>query len=330
MTDFLTGLLNRTQSTEIALQRRRPSLFEPNTGLLAMRGHTSELLTGETDQEQITANDRRDNGSNNLPPVGIPSQSPSYTAPRQSGESASLFTDFSIRLPEQHAEGAQSSFNKPGLASGDVIHHTEHVQTIREIQIEKPARPAEANTLAPQSKGATEKLIERSAAQIVPLPLQRIETIREIQMEKPIVRALSDNDNTPVVPAKTVTPAQFPAKAQTTTAPQGNHERVVQAEVRITPVQAPKADTLSPKPKEQVVRDMAATPVAGVGRNTRRESADFPEAQRVTEPTPTIQVTIGRIEVRATQQPANSPSTRSSTPRLSLEDYLRQRNGGGR
>ncbi len=331
MTDFLTGLLNRTQSTEIALQRRRPSLFEPNTGLLAGRGHTPELLPGEADQEQITANDRRNNGSTNLPPVGIPSQSVSHNAPRQAGESASLSTDVSIRrLPEQHAEDTQSSFNKPGIASVDGIHHTEHVQTIREIQIEKPVRPAEANTADPHANRTTERLIERVAPQVVPLPQQRIETIREIQMEKPSVRALTDTDNTPVVPANTVTPAEFAAKAPTTTTPQGNHERVVQADVRVTPVQAPKADTLSPKPKEQVIRDMTATPVAGVGRNTTRESADFAEAQRVTESAPTIQVTIGRIEVRATQLPANSPSTRSSTPLLSLEDYLRQRNGGGR
>ncbi|MDD5267128.1 MAG: hypothetical protein PHO08_08360 [Methylococcales bacterium] len=329
MTDFLTGLLNRTQNTQIALQRRRPSLFEPNIGFLAVRGHAAELLTGEADQEQITANDRRNNGSN-TPAVGIPSQSALYTAPRQSGESALLPPDASIRLTEQHAEAAQSAFNKPGLASGDVIYHTEHVQTIREIQIEKPVRPAEPNAPAPQSSGATERLIERSSELIVPLPLQRIETLREIQIEKPIVRALTGIDNTPIVPAKTVTPAEPAEKAPSTTAPQSNHERVVQADVRVTPVQAPKADALTPKPKEQIVRDIADTPVAGEGRNKKRESADFAEAQRATEPTPTIQVTIGRIEVRATQQPANSPSTRSSTPRLSLEDYLRQRNGGGR
>lgn len=46
---------------------------------------------------------------------------------------------------------------------------------------------------------------------------------------------------------------------------------------------------------------------------------------------PTIQITIGRIEVRATQPPA-APQRRAaaSSAAMSLDDYLRGRNGGGR
>jgi len=46
-------------------------------------------------------------------------------------------------------------------------------------------------------------------------------------------------------------------------------------------------------------------------------------------PAPTIQVTIGRIEIRATQiadKPAAKPRAANTT--MSLEDYLKQRNGG--
>lgn len=45
---------------------------------------------------------------------------------------------------------------------------------------------------------------------------------------------------------------------------------------------------------------------------------------------PVIQVTIGRIEIRATPPAAAPPKPRSVSPRLTLEDYLRQRNGGKR
>jgi hypothetical protein len=43
-----------------------------------------------------------------------------------------------------------------------------------------------------------------------------------------------------------------------------------------------------------------------------------------------IRVTIGRIEVRATTPPTPIPQQRAkqSAPRLSLDDYLRSRNGG--
>jgi hypothetical protein len=46
------------------------------------------------------------------------------------------------------------------------------------------------------------------------------------------------------------------------------------------------------------------------------------------EPTPTVQITIGRIEVRATSPPAKAEQKQTQTPVLSLDDYLRQRNGG--
>jgi hypothetical protein len=46
-------------------------------------------------------------------------------------------------------------------------------------------------------------------------------------------------------------------------------------------------------------------------------------------PPPTVQVTIGRIEVRAILPPAPAPqpSARPATPRLSLTDYLKQHAG---
>lgn len=50
-------------------------------------------------------------------------------------------------------------------------------------------------------------------------------------------------------------------------------------------------------------------------------------------PAPTIQVTIGRIEVRAISPPVTvtqAQRARTPGPALSLEDYLKQRNGGQR
>lgn len=47
---------------------------------------------------------------------------------------------------------------------------------------------------------------------------------------------------------------------------------------------------------------------------------------------PAIHVTIGRVEVRAVPAPPPAPtrSAAPAAPRLTLEDYLRERNGGGR
>ncbi len=72
------------------------------------------------------------------------------------------------------------------------------------------------------------------------------------------------------------------------------------------------ADAIGPRPARRRERQ-------AVARDARRERA---------EATPTINVTIGRVEVRATQTPA--PAERraeTAAPRMSLDDYLRRRNG---
>jgi hypothetical protein len=59
-----------------------------------------------------------------------------------------------------------------------------------------------------------------------------------------------------------------------------------------------------------------------------------PGAEELSEPSiqPVIRVTIGRVEVRLSQTvlPAPSQPAPSHAPELSLEEYLRQRNGGKR
>ncbi|MEW6496798.1 MAG: hypothetical protein AB1589_30385 [Cyanobacteriota bacterium] len=64
----------------------------------------------------------------------------------------------------------------------------------------------------------------------------------------------------------------------------------------------------------------------------RRNAANFDPTTRLNpvETTPTIQISIGRIEVRASQ-PQTPPARTKSTqrgPTQSLQDYLKQRQGG--
>lgn len=48
----------------------------------------------------------------------------------------------------------------------------------------------------------------------------------------------------------------------------------------------------------------------------------------MSRPEPVINVTIGRIEVRATvSQQKQTPKSESRTPVMSLEEYLRRRSG---
>jgi hypothetical protein len=80
------------------------------------------------------------------------------------------------------------------------------------------------------------------------------------------------------------------------------------------------------KPASIVVRSEQPT-----ARQNTPSQTDVRFVQSATDatPTPTVQVTIGRIEIRATQitdKPAAKLRTANTT--MSLEDYLKQRNGG--
>lgn len=72
------------------------------------------------------------------------------------------------------------------------------------------------------------------------------------------------------------------------------------------------SNTIEPRPARRRERQAAA-------RDAQSVRAEVP---------PTINVTIGRVEVRATQGPAPAPRrAETAAPRMSLDDYLRRRNG---
>lgn len=94
--------------------------------------------------------------------------------------------------------------------------------------------------------------------------------------------------------------------------------------------------SLAPAAPQQVVRARAPQFQAQVG-DSRAEpdrQAGFDSARGLSgpSPSPTVQVTIGRIEIRASQ-PAPRPvatGAKPAAPRMSLDDYLKARSGGSR
>lgn len=100
------------------------------------------------------------------------------------------------------------------------------------------------------------------------------------------------------------------------------------------PVEPPAAETLSAVQAQSVaIRTMEQSPGRQPPwhRQRRLERGGQTAPDPGQQPAPTIQVSIGRIEVRATRPPAPAlPRERTNPSVMSLDEYLRQRSGGGR
>jgi hypothetical protein len=88
--------------------------------------------------------------------------------------------------------------------------------------------------------------------------------------------------------------------------------------------------TPAPAEPNQPVKILPGTPLApGSVTPAQRVSAPLPRPQHTAE-TPSIQVTIGRVEVRAVApQPQPSRQKPAQARMMSLDEYLRQRASGG-
>jgi hypothetical protein len=78
------------------------------------------------------------------------------------------------------------------------------------------------------------------------------------------------------------------------------------------------------------LQDRRSSTRTPVGSNNSAPLRDSLENQQYStkEQEPRIQVSIGRIEVKATASPPPKNQSRSASPLLSLDEYLRQRAGG--
>lgn len=83
------------------------------------------------------------------------------------------------------------------------------------------------------------------------------------------------------------------------------------------------------KPANIAVRSAQSTIESLPVKQAGNQHIPFAQSDTETTPAPTIQVTIGRIEIRATQTAEKSTAKpRAASTAMSLDDYLSRRNGG--
>jgi hypothetical protein len=291
MNDLFASLVDRSLARMPVLERRQPTLFEP-----AIDAAFSEPSLQE--KVNFVESESPAQESKQTPKNTAPSPQPSSTL--EAPEAPSVETRPARRRSVRDTPATEEDIERKQLApvSATPVKETrKHEEPTRDVNPSPVAAP-KTLTLTPE---------------------QRIETIVEKTFEREVLKEQ---------------PSAEPAikEIQTFTQPNLQQKPTDRAEAISTQPPAKVEVKHLPSPKEAT----AIKPLAPKNPPPQRDipprmrAAARAEAKRRTEPAaPIINVTIGRVEVRATT-PANGKThaARPAGPRLTLEDYLRSRGKG--
>lgn len=248
-------------------------------------------------------------------------------------------------LPEMSAMQVVASHMSPEITEKGVMRVHESGGENRPIEpITQSVTPSSTSTVgnSDQSRPLETRIEPTSniiAQAMVPqsVPARPPTAVTEVLVEETPLLVTLQNDNksgqtlrpnvtptmVPSTVASTLKVAQSPASSPTT---------------NMTDSSAPLDSQLKPEnqPDDQTSMRQSNTTIKQYNIETQvrpyLRTMPPPSQTPSPNPEPTIQVTIGRIEVRAAP-PASLPKAKTSTSKssmLSLEDYLRQRRGGER
>jgi hypothetical protein len=345
MDNYLSKLVDRALSRAPVIQPRRASLFAPSpyaAGLLGRAANVSfspqhnlqEATFAQTTQVDPAAQDADSARDMNAQTQATPAQE--QRTHLEADDTGQRIRSRATRPQPLDVNVAQESFTSP---QAQTVHRpsapratslrTEHTQS--ETAAPRASSPVHAfsETEQDQARLATVRPHDRRAAELdesahaaeAKLAVLRARLGRDEQevqqFEGDIARAHTQARRRSEAADERENLAHTPPDAHDDAA----HARQKQREQRAAEAaHVPQNKEQAPSSAQQIVRVVPA-PVM-----PRRAAAEaVPRA-----PAPTVQVTIGRIEVRATNAPAPARHTNVPAPRLSLEEYLRQRSGGHR
>ncbi|BAZ37706.1 hypothetical protein NIES4101_36290 [Calothrix sp. NIES-4101] len=302
MSDFISNIVARSNNQLETVGPRLPSLFEPGV---------------ETRNLSIAGDLEQDMGINHPLVENLPSpRRKNQVAEIGQSESESLSTTSQEsnqmgREPQQQIDGEKTGY----------IFHRGGDESANSVNSEFSSRSQVPAPINPIGETQT-NFVTNNYFQLGELQTQKLPELRVIQQ---------------LITKETVTKEVFPSTERTATTPEVQQinppqpatklEQIILAitpqETPTNPEKSPIPLDLSPIPTQTLIPPPQITPQVSVVKKLQ----PVPEK---TETTPTINVTIGRIEIRATTTTPASPSTkpREKPAVMSLEEYLRQRGGG--
>ncbi len=255
--------------------------------------------------------------------TGVRPRSPSLFGPLADSVVAPRIAEFAEETSEATAlPPLQPSRRRQQMVAGAENFHSETSRAIPTFN--RPVTAATAPARLEETAPSTQNRSRESTASFVPAEIRPTLARDEFTSRAPVRGAAF-----PSVPAPP--------------------ERIVRESVRetfrtevIAPSEAPRMEKVpaSPAVAPQISqtsarvapRPPAPSPVVPTITRAAPAAPTFDEKRDEVAAQPTIHVTIGRIEVRATAAPARKPTSNAAAPTgaLSLDDYLSQRAGGQR
>jgi len=295
VTDFLSRLVERATGEPVGLQRRHPALFEPPalaSGLT--RGEPehspSEPHLVEAHEERVVSTPAE--AFHERPSV---MRATPFLPLRPAGPSAS-----------HTVREAEPGEDTPRDVTSPVRHPRTEAASAEGLRLppRRTVQPEAIAELPVASRGARKQAVPADALGSV-----------EPHRSSPRPAEPAQRSEPPLTPAR---PALVPPPSQLQPTVGDTGPRAARSEIDRpdqSPAQPATPPPFAPLPRHEIPR---VRPAAAVTQ------------QRQPGP-PTIHVTIGRVEVRAVPPPpvATRPQ-RPTGPRLSLDDYLKLRAGGGK
>jgi hypothetical protein len=305
MRDYLSDLVTKNIGTAEIIQPRRASRFEPAQPLNAFGTETSVFQATDFEEERTVET--------------------AHINPPRAPKTGSRETNAAISSPENPEDQTRTSFIEPVKP-----HAPEIKQIVSRIpraseEIEAPPETAELKISAEktfETKDANKKNSQTANSEAQDLKEEIVETPAPI-VAKPRIIALENSfEKTEKPPAITpLTKEQPPNQAS-------GRKEIAEATIK---------QTIIPTPREQTSQQIPEREKRGETPN-RQAVVSFPRAQTLdqisdhteTAEAPVINVTIGRVEVRAVTAPAPPKNAhRAKAQTMSLDEYLRTRGNGG-
>lgn len=296
MTDFLAGLLDRALDRAPVVQRRRPSRFEPTPGNQRPKAPWFDKSWQHAQEEEIpgveTAEIR---------------ESPGWraVAPRRHRVAAPA----AASVEKENVEPASSSPLAAEVGSG--------------VEARKESRRADALLPVKEPPRTGRRTLPSNEMEVV----LRKQEARAVKNQPPALRVVPtrrrDSDESDADSPRRPTPHVQPVVANVNSEPARETWRREPA--------PPPGPQRSPERSPVVITKVQSPPAVAPMRSARPMRERLVQARQASPGPPAIQVTIGRVEVRATAsyQPRER-ATPKAAPKLNLEDYLRSRGGGAK